>query len=28
MSEILNGVKVYVVPDKSNQNDTVQVIGN
>ncbi|MDG1004528.1 MAG: protease modulator HflK [Emcibacteraceae bacterium] len=28
MSEILNGVKVYVVPDKSYQNDTVKVIGN
>lgn len=28
MSEILNGVKVYVVPDKSTQSDSVQVLGN
>ncbi len=28
MSEILNGVKVYVVPDKSTQNDSVQVLSN
>lgn len=28
MSEILKGVKVYVVPDKTTQNDSVQVIGN
>ncbi len=28
MSEILNGVKVYVVPDKSAQSDSVQILGN
>lgn len=28
MSEILNGIKVYVVPDKAAQNGSVQVIGN
>jgi len=28
ISEILNGIKVYVVPDKAAQNGSVQVIGN
>lgn len=28
MSGILSGIKVYVVPDKSTQNDTIRVIGN
>lgn len=27
MSEILRGVKVYVVPDKNTQNDSVQILG-
>ncbi len=28
MSEILRGVKVYVVPDKNSQGDSVQILGN
>ena len=27
MTDILKGVKVYIVPDKSAQSDSVQVIG-